>query len=652
MNNYDLKTYGTITMGDVNGDKFPDMLLPNYDYQIPGQNNYALSGYSVFLAKLESDGKWLGKFESDPVSTITLQSPVLQIQAATETNKDDEFLSTNNSGLLVDVTGDGLLDMIVPENTGFTVFPNSGNGQFAQGAGVFVASTTGYPAANLQAGDLNDDGKIDLVSSPNAPSTALWADNPTNPYKKIWSANTAPVSIYLNTSTSTSSVSFNVNQYAGLGSGNDYNGALALADFNQDGILDLAFASANYQSTNLAVATGDGNGGFGNYILFTGYSNQVVKYYPNETRLISSIGVGDYNNDGQLDITTSAFPNFAGDDRDSQCNEGVVGALLNNTFTNPAVSPATLSVGKAGMPYSQQLGHTGGNPALPYNYALNAHSSALPAGLSLSPSGLISGTPQRSGNFEILVDITQPSGMKGSSFLNLSIEAGTPAAILPGILPNAVAGVSYYQPLANQAGPATWVITGGKLPPGLTLSPNGVISGTPTGIGQYPFQLTSAGSGFQSSITYNMIVQGAAAPIVTGLKRYGYHAQSTTLVASFSQPMLPASANDVANYVLVSAGADGRFGTRDDKNIPLASASYNTASNSVTLRLVQKNIPLRHVYALSINGTPTAGLQNTGGVFLGGQGVGAPGTNYVQIFSGKILAGPNNLMKTTKRTRG
>ncbi|MFM7128294.1 MAG: hypothetical protein ACKO0V_02930, partial [bacterium] len=168
--------------------------------------------------------------------------------------------------------------------------------------------------------------------------------------------------------------------------------------------------------------------------------------------------------------------------------------------------------------------------------------------------------------------------------------------------------------------------------------------------GQYNFQITATGSGFQASVPYSMVVQAVGAPIVTSLKRFGYHAQPTTLVASFSQPLDATAAGNVANYVLTSARADGRFGTRDDKNIPLASASYNTASNSVTLRLVQKNIPLRHVYALSINGTPTAGLQNTGGVFLGGQGVGAPGTNYVQIFSGKILAGPNNLLKAGKAT--
>jgi hypothetical protein len=149
-------------------------------------------------------------------------------------------------------------------------------------------------------------------------------------------------------------------------------------------------------------------------------------------------------------------------------------------------------------------------------------------------------------------------------------------------------------------------------------------------------------------VSYALNVQSVAAPIVTKLVRYGYHAQPTTLVASFSQALNVSAAANVGNYLLTSAGADGRFGTRDDKNIPLASATYNAGANTVTLGLVQKNIPLRQLYRLAITGTPTAGLQNTGGVFLGGQGIGAPGTNYVQIFNGKILAGPNLLLKSSK----
>ena len=646
--NFNVRNIGTFTMRDVNGDKLPDMLLPDYGHEVQSSNpTYELSGYSVFLAKPEPDGSWKGGFEHDPVATITLSNPIPQLRATWLGFHWFENVATNNPGQLADVTGDGLPDMIVPETNGLTIFPNPGNGQFTQASGVFVASTTGHLAANIQVGDLNGDGKLDIVSSPNALSDTLFNQKVSPPQ---WTANNSPVSIYLNTRTNPGEISFAVSQYAGLGSGNDYNGALALADFNQDGILDLAIGSANWNSTLVAVATGNGSGGFDNYRLMTGYSNAADTYYPNLKRGIFSIGIGDYNNDGQLDISTSAYSINA--EADSNDFQGIVGVALNNTFANPSVTPATLSVGQVGKQYSQQLDHTGGNPALPYSYALNHYSFALPAGLTLSPTGLITGTPQQSGNVQILVDISQPSGMKGSSYINILIEAGTPAAITPGILPNAVAGVAYNQQLTNQAGPSTWAVTGGQLPPGLTLSSGGLLSGIPSGIGQYPFQVTSTGGGFQSSITYNMIVQAAAAPVVTNLARYGYHGQPTFFVVSYSQAMEPKSAANTSNYQLVMAGRDGIFGTRDDLRVAIKRVAYNSANQSSLIEPVQRALPLHQKYRLTIIGTPTAGVQNEAGTFLGGQGVGAPGTNYVTTFDSKALAGPSLLMEPAAvRTR-
>ena len=106
------------------------------------------------------------------------------------------------------------------------------------------------------------------------------------------------------------------------------------------------------------------------------------------------------------------------------------------------------------------------------------------------------------------------------------------------------------------------------------------------------------------------------------------------------------SASNVKNYVLVSAGADGIFGTRDDQNIALASSVYNTGSQSVTLNSVQRNYPFRRHYTLTVNGTPSSGLKSDTGTFLGGLGSGAAGTNYVKTFGPEVLAGPNNAART------
>jgi sugar lactone lactonase YvrE len=63
-------------------------------------------------------------------------------------------------------------------------------------------------------------------------------------------------------------------------------------------------------------------------------------------------------------------------------------------------------------------------------------------------------------------------------------------------LPNGTNGVAYNQPLAASYGqpPYAWTNSSGALPPGLTLTSNGVVSGTPTNNGTYDFsvQVTDA----------------------------------------------------------------------------------------------------------------------------------------------------------------
>ena len=64
-----------------------------------------------------------------------------------------------------------------------------------------------------------------------------------------------------------------------------------------------------------------------------------------------------------------------------------------------------------------------------------------------------------------------------------------PVAITTLALPNGVTNAVYSATLTADGGtlPYTWSRTSGSLPPGLTLSGDGVISGTPTTTGTFNF---------------------------------------------------------------------------------------------------------------------------------------------------------------------
>ncbi|MDB6120964.1 MAG: hypothetical protein JWO08_4745, partial [Verrucomicrobiaceae bacterium] len=142
------------------------------------------------------------------------------------------------------------------------------------------------------------------------------------------------------------------------------------------------------------------------------------------------------------------------------------------------LAPATIPYGTVGSLYSQTLTATGGNA--PYSWSLQAGS--LPAGLSLSTGGVISGTPAVSNGAGISLTFaaTDVYGCVVTVTYNLKI---CPIITLsPSVLPYGTVGVSYSSSVTQSGGaaPATFAITGGTLPAGLSFAGStGVISGTP-----------------------------------------------------------------------------------------------------------------------------------------------------------------------------
>ena len=87
------------------------------------------------------------------------------------------------------------------------------------------------------------------------------------------------------------------------------------------------------------------------------------------------------------------------------------------------ISPATLPDATKGAPYSVTLSVTGGQPS--YTWMLATNSPALPAGLSLqslSPIGVISGTPTQSGTFDFTVQMNDSSARSVQMNYSLTIH--------------------------------------------------------------------------------------------------------------------------------------------------------------------------------------------------------------------------------------
>jgi len=118
----------------------------------------------------------------------------------------------------------------------------------------------------------------------------------------------------------------------------------------------------------------------------------------------------------------------------------------------------------------------------------------LPRGLSLSTRGVLSGTPTKAGIYLFSITVTDSSNpaQTATATYTVTIRLG----ISPSTLPAATVNAAYTKTLSVAGGtaPYMWALKTGQLPPGLSLSTGGVVSGTPTKAGTYTFTLAVADS--------------------------------------------------------------------------------------------------------------------------------------------------------------
>ena len=185
-----------------------------------------------------------------------------------------------------------------------------------------------------------------------------------------------------------------------------------------------------------------------------------------------------------------------------------------NPAAPPSITTTTLPAGTLGQPYNQTLQAIGGTGARTWSISVGT----LPQGLNLNQAtGVISGTPTVAGTSSFTVQVQDAAGQSDERALSIVINASNPPTITTTTLPGGTVGQPYNQTLqaTGGTGALTWTVTAGALPAMLSLSPQGVISGSPTTAGTANFTVRVTDTLNQSDTRSLSIVVSAALAITT-----------------------------------------------------------------------------------------------------------------------------------------
>jgi hypothetical protein len=289
----------------------------------------------------------------------------------------------------------------------------------------------------------------------------------------------------------------------------------------------------------------------------------------------------------------------------------------------PTITTTTLASGAVGTAYNASLQVTGGAGALTWSLASG---SSLPAGLSLSSLGTISGTPTTAGKTTFTVKVTDASGGKEgpcSQTQQLSITI-TPPPISVSLAPSAQTNIDQGQTLNFTA-----TVSNDSSNKGVTWAASGA---TCSGVacGTFTNSTTSAATyNAPTSVSANMTVTVRATSVADTTK------SASTAVAVSPLPS-----------ITTTTLASGLIGTAYSASLQATGGAGSLTWNLASGSSLPTGLSLSAAGAIS--GTPTAAGTTTFTVKVTDASQGQPGpASATQQLSIMIVSAPLTIITTS-----
>jgi Ca2+-binding RTX toxin-like protein len=301
-----LRPPSSVVIRDFNGDGFSDLVTANSTSNLSlllGNGDGSFGTASSISVGASASYVAIGDFNRDGFSDLVTANFISNNLSVLLGNGDGSFGAATNFAVvnlpqhvaIGDFNGDGFSDLVAPNfnSNNLSVLLNDGNGSFGTATNFATDTRPVYVAT----GDFNDDGFSDLVTANNGSNN---------------------ISVLLG------------NGDGSFGTATNFAVGLAprsvvVGDLNGDGFSDLAVT--NFSSSNVSVLLGNGDGSFGAATNFAAGS------------LTRGIAIGDFNGDGKPDLVTA---NQFGNNVSVLLNT----TLLNTTNTAPtdiSLSPTTVN---------------------------------------------------------------------------------------------------------------------------------------------------------------------------------------------------------------------------------------------------------------------------------------------------------------------